>query len=104
MNLDALHKELMDASRSHPPGDRVPHAFEKRVMAALREPAAPDSGELWARGLWRAAVACLALMLLLGALCFTAPPRNPPSSDLSQDFENTMLASMSQESDSTPSW
>ena len=73
MNLDELHKELIAAARSRPLADRVPHTFEKRVMAALREPPAPDEGEGWARGLWRAALACLALMLLLGALRLATP-------------------------------
>ena len=90
MNLNDLHKELIAAARSQLPGDRVPHTFEKRVMALL-----------WARGLWRAALACLAFMLLLGTLVLATPPRNSPSNDLSQDFENTMLASMNQDTDST---
>jgi hypothetical protein len=101
MNLNDLHKELIAAARSQLPGDRVPHTFEKRVMALLREPPALDYREWWARGLWRAALACLAFMLLLGALCLATPPRNSPSNDLSQDFENTMLASMNQDTDST---
>ena len=73
MNLNDLHKELIAAARSQLPGDRVPHTFEKRVMALLREPLAPDYREWWARGLWRAALACLAFMLLLGDQPFIGP-------------------------------
>ena len=35
MNLAELQKKLIAAARANPPGDGVPYAFEKRVMALL---------------------------------------------------------------------
>ena len=103
MNLDKLNKELISAARSARPADEVPYLFEKRVLGRL--PAASfemlDPREWWARGLWRAAIACLAFSVLAGALFLAAPRPAPPASDLSQDFENTMLASMNQDMDSS---
>jgi hypothetical protein len=103
MNPAELERKLIAAARSKPPGDRVPYAFEKRVMALLQTTPVLDYRELWGRALWRAAVACLALMLFLGALSLVTP-RKTSSNDLSQDFENTMLASVSQDTDSASSW
>ena len=37
MNLAELETKLIAAARCHPPGDRVPYAFEQRVMARLRD-------------------------------------------------------------------
>ena len=56
---------------------------------------------LWARGLWRAAVACVALAVVCGAVSFFTPSAADNSNDLSQDFENTLLASVDQP-DSNP--
>jgi anionic cell wall polymer biosynthesis LytR-Cps2A-Psr (LCP) family protein len=48
------------------------------------------------RGLWRAAVSCAAIALLLGAWAFFHPAASTSSTDLSQNFENTLLASVDQ--------
>ena len=87
----------MAAARANPPADGVPYAFEKRMTVLLRARPGLDWREMWARALWRGAVACLALMLLLGALILAAPP-TPSTSDLSQDLEITMFAAMNQDS------
>jgi len=47
--------------------------------------------------LWFAAAPCVAVMLLLSAWSFFGQPANPTSSDLSQEFENTVLAAVDQE-------
>ncbi len=104
MHLTELERKLIAAARSDPPRDHVPYAFEKRVMARLQTPPAPDSRELWARALWRSALACLVTMFLLGAFSLVTPPGRIPSNDLSQDFENAMLASVSQDTDPASSW
>jgi hypothetical protein len=91
MNLDALHKKLMAAARAQTPSERVPLAFEKRITALLRQRPVADYWALWARGLWRAAVPCIAVMVLLSGWSFFAPPK-PTSNDLSQDLDNTVLA------------
>ncbi len=99
MNPADLERKLITAARSHPPSDRVPYGFEKRIIALLKPRPVLDHYALWARALWRGAVACLAVMLLLGAFAvFNAGAPAPPG-DLSQDFENTMLAAVDQETD-----
>ena len=35
MNLAELERKLIAAARANPPSDRVPYAFEKRIMARL---------------------------------------------------------------------
>src|SRR5437762_873710 len=103
MDLAKLKQTLIGAARSNPPSDRVPHAFEKRVMHLLRARPALDEWAFWSRALWRAAVACLAAVILLGFISFLAPGSNPSgANDLSQDFENTMLAAVDQDSELQP--
>src|SRR5215831_20789567 len=93
MNLPELNKKLVAAARSNPPSDRVPYAFEKRIMARLSEPVALDHWAMWSRDLWRAAAPCVAIMLLLSAWSVFAP-NHAPATDLSQDIENTLLAAV----------
>ena len=101
MNLAELQRKLIATARANVPGDRVPYAFEKRVMALLASRVAPENLDLWVRGLWRAAVSCVAVALLCGAWAFLTPTITTSSTDLSQDFENTLLASVNQ-GDQTP--
>ena len=105
MNLAELQKKLIAAARANVPGDHVPYAFEKRVTALLASRVAPRNMDLWVRGFWRAAVSCVAVALLCGAWAVFTPAITPAntagSTDLSQDFENTLLASIDQ-GDQTP--
>ena len=97
MNLVELQKKLVAAARADAPGDQVPYAFEKRVTALLRARVAPDNLGLWVHGLWRAAVSCVAITLLLGAwAAFNPAPGSMTADDLSQNFESTLLASVDQ--------
>ncbi|MFO1514740.1 MAG: hypothetical protein U1F83_17825 [Verrucomicrobiota bacterium] len=100
MNLEHLQKKLVAAARAHPPEDRVPYAFEKRILARLAAQPAADLSALWARALWRAAVPCVAVTILLAALSFTfvSPDSTATvsSDDLSQQFEQTLFASVDQ--------
>ena len=100
MNADLLQKKLIAAARTHPPGDGVPYAFEKRVMARLGRRSATVNPALWARGLWRAAVPCMGIALLLGVWTFFYPATNGNTADLSQNFENTLLAAVDQSAQS----
>ena len=100
MNTEELRKKLLAAARANPPGDHVPLAFEKRVLANLAARPTADIAALWARALWRAAVPCVALTVLLGAFSFmptntTTNTDNEP--DLSLTFEETLLASSDQQ-------
>jgi hypothetical protein len=96
MNIAELHKKLLAAARANSPGDHVPYAFEKRVTALLAARVATEPLALWVRGLWRAAVSCAAIALLLGVWAFFNPKASSNATDLSQNFETTLLASVDQ--------
>jgi len=103
MNLSELQKTLIAAARQQPPDERVPYAFEKRIMARLAGRAGMvDHWVLWARGLWRAAGACVTVAVVLGAVSLCLPARTDTANDLSQDFENTLLASADLPDNSSP--
>ena len=104
MNLAELQRKLLAAARLYPPGEQVPIAFAERVMMHLQTQPVPDSRVLWARALWRAAICCVAIMLLLGALTFIDSRGNTSPNDLSQEFEKTMLVSVNQGTASLSPW
>ena len=99
MDYAELRRKLISAARAHPPGEAVPYAFEKRVMARILAQPAADHWALWAAVLWRAAAPCVAVMLILSAwaLLKPGPPEKP---DLSQQVDNTVLAVVDQDVDS----
>lgn len=98
MNLLEFQKKLIAAARAEVMSDRVPYAFEKRITALLAARGAKRNLDLWVRGLWRAALSCVVVSLLFGAWTFLTPTTTSatPSQDLSQTFENTLLASVDQ--------
>jgi hypothetical protein len=98
MNLTELHRKLIAAAQSAPANDRVPYAFEKRIMATLSGKTTLDSWGLWGRALCRAAVCCVVFMLLLGVGFHFLPATNPQS--LSQDLDQTLFAAVDGNSDS----
>ncbi len=104
MKLDGLQHKLIAAARANPPSDHVPLAFEKRIVARLTARLVPDEWALWARAMWRAAASCVAITLLFSAWTFLAPNHGAPANDLSQDFENTLLAAVGQEQPADSSW
>ena len=97
MTLDELQRKVIAAARADRPSERVPFAFEKRVMAQLRGRSTVDVWGLWAHALWRAAAACVAITLALSAWSFFDRPAKAPASDLSQAIDNTVLAAVDQE-------
>jgi hypothetical protein len=98
MNLKELRRKLLAAARIQSPSEHVPYAFEKRVMAMLSSrPVVVDLGALWAGALWRASGPCIAVMVFLAAWSFFAADGRTPVTDLSQEFENTLLAVADQE-------
>jgi hypothetical protein len=96
MNLAELQKKLVAAARTEVLDDRVPYAFEKRVTALIASRVAPQNLDLWVRGLWRAAISCVAVALLCGAWTLFTPSTSASTDDLSQSFESTLLASVDQ--------
>lgn len=93
MNLPELEKKLLKAARSQPPADSVPYAFEQRVMARLRAEPRMDPLAFWGRMLWRAAVPCLAMVVVMFVLSHLG---GQPSDNLADDFEQTLFAGISQ--------
>ena len=92
MKLPELHSKIIAAARALPPSDRVPYAFEKRIMARLAGLPKPDGWSLWGYALWRAAAPCVAVMLLLGAWTFYADDRGGATRPLAHDLEDMVLA------------
>ena len=104
MDFTELHRKLITAARRDVPSDRVPYAFEKRVMAHLGSRRALDHATTWANALWRAVAPCAAIMLLLSAWSFFVGQANAPVTDLSQDFDNTVLAAVDQDQPADSTW
>ena len=104
MNLAELERKLIAAARANPPSDRVPYAFEKRILARLAARPGVDDWALWARALWRAAAPCAAIMLLLGAWSLFASRGSTSPNDLSQELEKTLLAAVDQEQTTDSTW
>ena len=100
MNLNELQRKLIAAARANIPGDQVPYAFEQRIVARLQSASAVDVFALWGRALWRAAVSCLAVVMLLGAWSFWSFSDPGAADDLPKAFENTVLAALDQPDDS----
>jgi len=95
--LAQLERKLIAAARANPPSDRVPYAFEKRILACLAARPVLDRWEQWGRALWRAAAPCIAIMLVLGAWSVFGPQHSTPTNDLSQQLEQTLLAAVDQD-------
>ena len=102
MNIVELQKKLIAAARLNPPDDRVPYAFEKRIMALIASRAVADHWVFWTRGLWRAAASCVAVAVICGVVSLFTPVPPDNGKDLSQDFENTLLASVDQSDATAP--
>jgi hypothetical protein len=102
MKLVDLEKKLIAVARANPPSDHVPPSFEKRIMALITARPISDVWAAWARGLWVAAAPCVAVMLLFSAMAFFHTPQpSSPSIDLAQQLDNTLLAAVDQNSDSS---
>ncbi|MBC8324814.1 MAG: hypothetical protein H8E27_04230 [Verrucomicrobia subdivision 3 bacterium] len=67
-------ERLLTETRGIPANDRVPYAFEKRIMAHIKEApvALADAWSVWAQSLWKAVVPCLAVLVMV-AVWMKAP-------------------------------
>jgi hypothetical protein len=90
MNLANLSTKLIAAARATPPADQVPYAFEKRVLAKLRDAKGEDSWVLWGRALWRSAFACLAIAIGLSVWSLQSNGEAP------HDLESAMVSAADQ--------
>lgn len=96
MNLAELHKKLIAAARANVPADHVPYAFEKRITALLGSHVPAQKLDQWVHGLWRAAISFTAIAVVCGAFALLTPSTSDASGDLSQNLDNTLLASVDQ--------
>jgi hypothetical protein len=92
MDLNKLQRELLAVARGQTPSAEVPPGFARRVIARLSAVPVMDHWGFWAQALWRAAAPCVAIMLLFAIWSFMRGPEAPSGSDLSQQFESTVLA------------
>jgi hypothetical protein len=99
MKLSELERKLLTAARAHPPSDAVPYAFEQRIMARLGPPPVRDGWADWSQALWRAAAPCVAIAILLGVWSSFTPATETTAADLTQDFEQTVLAAVTQDNE-----
>ena len=91
MDTAKLNQKLMAAARHETPSDRVPYAFEKRIMARIGDLRPVDVWALWGRALWRAAAPCVALTIIMGVWTYQAnDPHNAPVQ--TADLEHAVLA------------
>ena len=103
MELGELQNKLLAAGRLEPRDERVPYAFEKRITARLAKNAAPET-LAWAHDLWRAAVSCTALALLLVSWSVLTPGNSLPTGDFADDLEKTVLAAADAEHSFDSTW
>lgn len=103
MKAEEIRKKLIAVARANPPGEHVPPAFEKRIMALISVRPVYDLWAIWAKGLWYAAGPCVAIMLLFsGWAVFHPAPK--PSVDLAQQLDNTLLAAVDQDNNNDSTW
>jgi hypothetical protein len=100
MNLEKLRTKLITAARLDLPSDRVPYAFETRIMARLQTLKPLDPVAFWSRALWYGAGACAAVALVVSAWSFLPASLQSNTADLSQDLDTAVFAMVNQESDS----
>ena len=81
--IDAILDEMLAKTREIPADNQVPYAFEKRIMAHIKETSKPVANlwELWGHSLWRAVIPCLAVMIFV-AVWIKAPGETTGTSEL----------------------
>ncbi len=90
MTPESKITELWAAARKAPNSDRVPYAFESRVMAALQSPAIENPVGAAVTGLWRAALLSVAAAVMATGLDFAV--QDPVvESDVEETLELAVL-------------
>jgi hypothetical protein len=70
MDLEKLQQKLLAVARQDTVSDRVPYAFEQRVLAYLAGRVPVDLAAWWGQALWRAAAVCLFISIMLSFWSF----------------------------------
>ncbi len=92
MDLEKIIDRLFESARHQPVSERVPYAFEKRIMARLKVEKAVDPLTFWSRALWKAVAPCMAAACLVAGIASFSGPKAPPG-NLSLSFENSVIYS-----------
>ncbi len=92
MNLTQLQRKLIAVARANPPDDRVPYAFERRLLARLTGLPPADQWTVWARMLWRAAAPCLGVMILVSAFAIATGGWRGSEAPLGESLETAVYA------------
>lgn len=91
MNRDPLLDKLLAAARRAAPADRVPCAFERRIMARLPAAVRPDAWAAWAHGLWRAAASGFAVLVVSGLWAGWPAAQ---AADLDEELDSAIAAAL----------
>lgn len=91
MNLPELNRKLLAAARRDIPGEGVPYAFERRVMARLAAAPKPDLWAALVRPLWYGAAACAAVAVMLNVWSFH-PTQGEEQHAFSRGVEDSLMA------------
>jgi hypothetical protein len=88
---DPRLQKLKQLARSLPADERVPYAFEKRIMAHVSSVKQQDVWSIWSALMWRAAVTCVAISIFVGA--WARFENEKPSGELlAADLEEAVFA------------
>lgn len=82
-------EEFAKLARTVPSDERVPYAFEKRVMAGIATVPAHDTLALWSQALWRAVAPCLGVMAIAGAIALS---QTDEAAEAELDLDTAVLA------------
>jgi hypothetical protein len=103
MNIERLTAKLVAAARNDAPSDKVPYAFEKRIMAGIRSRTAEDPWTVWGQWLWRSAMSFAAVAIACGVWSFGSPESqvagDAGEADLSVQLEQSLYASAAEHAD-----
>ena len=89
MKVPTLH-QVANVARIIGSDERVPYAFEKRILTRLKSLHPQDISAMLSSLMWRAALSCLAISLITGAAISFA---GSSAGDLfASDLERTVLA------------
>jgi hypothetical protein len=94
MNQPDFQRKFYKAAARLPEQDRVPYAFEKRIMANL-DAMVTDVRAVWGRFLWRAVAPCLGVMLVTTILTSVTGE----TESFAPDLESAVLAPIATEYD-----
>lgn len=94
MKTPRTPEELIKLARSMPSDERVPYAFEKRILARLEATPVIDPIAMWAQALWRGVAPCLGVMAIALAMSFSVKDDSGAAAAQTEtaDFETAVYA------------